>query len=367
MSGPMNLVYPQVGDTQDVWGVVLNALLGANGGGIEAHNHSSGQGNPIPSSALAINADVSWASSAITALKTIEFTEVAPASVTSYVDAIYVSSIDHNLYFLNNSNVPVQITEGNTLNISLVGGIGGDYSTVNALLSYNDASKNYFLQQEGSPRPWAGLETGDILLFQKAASISNAVTLKSPGSLAASYTVTWPAAVPSAQAIVQMSAGGTLTPSNTLGSNQNLQLTGSGYVQRASSIGRTHPLGAGIAAISGSFSTTGAAQFGQLTLSGSGGMTTVSIPLFGFSGEEALVSASIAVTGLTGTAPTASISKVAGGSDFTISTVATLANGVNNVTSTSATAMGGSVFLVVSFVSGASFTLGFCTTETDIP
>lgn len=299
MSGPMNLVYPQVGDTQDVWGVVLNALLGANGGGIEAHNHSSGQGNPIPSSALAINADVSWASSAITALKTIEFTEVAPASVTSYVDAIYVSSTDHNLYFLNNSNVPVQITEGNTLNISLVGGIGGDYSTVNALLSYNDASKNYWLQQEGSPRAWAGLQTGDIQLFQKAISISNAVTLKSPGSLAASYTVTWPAALPASTSLMQISSAGVMTASNALASNQNLSLTGTGYVQRVTGPQYVCPLIAGTVVGTGS-TVQNTGIFGGIDITTSS--ANLNIPLYGIPAEVTITSIQVRCSALTGTA-----------------------------------------------------------------
>lgn len=204
MSGPMSLVYPVNGDTQDTWGVVLNALLQL----VENHDHTSGKGEPITGAALSIDQDISWGQHAITAVTALELAEVAASAVTAYSDALYVDSSDHNLYFRNQGGTDVKITDGNTLNVSIVGGIGGDYSSVGALLSYDDATKRYLLQQEGSPKPWAGLATGDIDLYQKAASITNKVTLKSPSSLAASYTVTLPTAVPAATSPIFLTSGG---------------------------------------------------------------------------------------------------------------------------------------------------------------
>lgn len=212
MSGPMNLVYPTPGDTQNTWGTVLNTAVSL----VENHDHTAGKGVLVPSAGLGINADVSWASFAITAMKALGFTEVTAASVASYADALFVNSSDHNLYFRNNGGTNVQVTAGNTLNVSIVGGIGGDYSSVGALLSYVDASRSYLLQQEGSPRPWAALQTADILLYQKAASIVNAVTLKSPNALAAGYTLTMPTALPAATSPLYVSSAGQISPSASL-------------------------------------------------------------------------------------------------------------------------------------------------------
>lgn len=203
----MSLVLPTDGGSSGVWGSILDTVFAV----VDAHTHLAGSGVPIVAGALNINADLSFAANALTNAKATSFTEQAAAAVTAYVNALFVNSADNNLYFRNSSGVNVQITSGSTINVSVVGGIGGDYATVGALLSYDDATKRYLLQQEGSPRPWAGLATGDLDLYQKAVSISNKVTLKSPAALAASYTVTFPAIIPAATSYVQMSSAGALS------------------------------------------------------------------------------------------------------------------------------------------------------------
>lgn len=207
-----SMLLPLPGDhtSLDTWGLALNAVFAL----IDSHDHSTGKGVKVPSSGIGINADLSFATFALTTAKAITFNPVATTAVTGYANALFVDSTGHNLWFRNNSGTNVQLTNGGTINMSLVGGIGGDYASVNALVQYSDSSKDYLLQQEGSPRPWAGLETGDIKLFQKAASIANAVTLKSPSALAASYAVTWPAAVPAGTVALQISAAGQMSASN---------------------------------------------------------------------------------------------------------------------------------------------------------
>lgn len=192
MSGAMGLIYPVPGNTDDTWGVVLNTLLGI----VESHEHTSGKGVLVPAAGLGIDGDVSWMSHAITAMTALGFAEVLPAAVAGYIDALFVSSVDHNLYFRNSGGTDVKIVDGDTLNVSIVGGIGGDYSTVSALFSYDDSTKRYLAQQEGSPRPWAGIATADIDLYQKAliagSPAGNKVTLKSPDALNASYPLIFP-------------------------------------------------------------------------------------------------------------------------------------------------------------------------------
>ena len=228
----MGLVLPTEGGSANVWDVVLDTVFGV----IDGHNHAPGNGALVPSAGLGINADLTFAAFGATNLSIATFREVAASAVASYVDGLFVNSTDHNLYFRNAAGVNVQITSGNSLDLSAFGGIGGDYSTVGALLSYDDATRRYLLQQEGSPRPWAGLATADIDLYQKAASITNKVTLKSPAALAANYTVTFPAAVPAQNSLLQMTPTGALIQSSTLDTNVNLQLQGTGYVQRGAAL-----------------------------------------------------------------------------------------------------------------------------------
>lgn len=234
MSGPMGLVYETPGDpsTSDVWGVALNASLTL----IEQHDHTLGKGVQVPSAGIGINADLSFASFALKFAKTITFTEIAAAAVVGYADALFVDSATHNLFFRNSGGANVQITSGSTLNISIVGGIGGDYASVNALFSYDDATRRYLAQQEGSPRPWAGFATADVDIYEKAliagSPASNKVTLKSPHLLAASYSVTWLAALPASQTLMQIDTSGNLLATNTLPNNANITLQGTGHLLR---------------------------------------------------------------------------------------------------------------------------------------
>jgi hypothetical protein len=223
----MNLELPDEDGSANVWDTILALVFGENGGGIDGHDHTTGKGVPIPSAALRINADVACAyggtSYALTALKAVDFTPHAAADVASYSGALFVSSADNNLYFRNTTGTNVKITDGTTLNVSIVGGIGGDYSAVEALLDYDDASDTYRARQEldTGVRQYGKMAHADLLLYEYDAAgdatvPTNAVTLKSPDALAAGYSVTFPAAVPASTVAVQMSSAGVLTASNTL-------------------------------------------------------------------------------------------------------------------------------------------------------
>ena len=139
--------------------------------------------------------------------------------------AFWVNSVDNELYYRTVAGANVKVTNGAALNIAFAGGIGGDYASVSALLQYNDAAKDYWLQQEvsGAVRPWAGAEVGDLLLYEKAliagAPASQAVKLQSPHLLAASYAMQMPAALPAqTSGLYVTSAGQMLTapPNRTL-------------------------------------------------------------------------------------------------------------------------------------------------------
>lgn len=212
----MSLVLPTDHGSDDVWGSILATLFAL----VDSHNHISGAGVPVPSAGLRINADVSWSYAgsyyAVKDARAIDFQPSTAASVAALSSALWVSSSDFELHFLDASARDVKITNGGSINVSLVGGIGGDYSTVGALLSFDDATDSYWHQQQGSPRPWARMRSGDVDIYETAASIVNRVRLKSPAALAASYDVTFPAAVPGSTQLLAMSSAGVLTASNTI-------------------------------------------------------------------------------------------------------------------------------------------------------
>jgi len=217
MSTPnMSLVLPVDHGSADIWDTVLDAILNL----IDAHDHTTGKGVKIPSAALNINADVSWASAgvyyAIKDVFAVDFQPSAAASMSSYAGAIFVNSSDNELYWRTVAGTNVKMTAGNALNVAaFTGGIGGDYSAVGALFSFDDATDRYLAQQQGSPRPWAGIALGNLDIYEQAASISNRVRQKSPAGLGASYDVTWLAALPASTVGLQISSTGQLTASNT--------------------------------------------------------------------------------------------------------------------------------------------------------
>lgn len=219
------LIYPTEGDSVDIWAMIMNSTCWPI---IGAHDHTTGNGVKIPSAALKINADVSLAFSgtsyAVTDAKAIDFAAQTAASVASYAGALFVNSDDaNNLYFRTVGGTNVKITDGTTLNVSIVGGIGGDYSSISALLDYDDATDTYRFRQETAAgvRQFAKIKSADLLLGEYKASgnptvPTNFVTLKSPAALAAAYSVTFPAALPDSTSIAQVSSAGVMTLSNTI-------------------------------------------------------------------------------------------------------------------------------------------------------
>lgn len=217
----MALTLPTNHGSDDVWDTILEDVFTL----IDEHDHTTGKGVKIPSAALKINADVAWAfggtNYAITSLAALDFAAVTAASVSSYAGALFVNSSDsNNLYFRTISGTNVKITDGTTLNVSIVGGIGGDYAAVSALLDYDDASDTYRFRQETSAavRQYAKVSIADLIIREydpagDATVPTNTVTIKSPDALAASYELTLPAALPGATSFVTMTSTGVLSTS----------------------------------------------------------------------------------------------------------------------------------------------------------
>ena len=202
----MSLVLPDLGADIGTWDDKLNTLLAL----VDLHDHSTGKGVKVTPTGMNINADLSLiGTSAITNAKAVQFTAAASYTVAR---SLFVLSSDNELYWRTNGGTNVKITSGNTLNLSLVGGIYGDYSSTSAKIYYEDAGKRYKMLQSGpAPDFWASVDCGDLKLYEKASAISNAVTLKSPATLAASYSLTMPAAVPATASLIQSSTAGVLS------------------------------------------------------------------------------------------------------------------------------------------------------------
>jgi len=112
----MNLVLPDVSvEPGPQWASDLNTALDL----VDAHDHTTGKGVPVPSAGLSINADLPFGNNDATTLRSTRFTsQGSPLSTAPDVDCVYVSG--DNLYYNDNSGNKIQITSGGGLNPSAV-------------------------------------------------------------------------------------------------------------------------------------------------------------------------------------------------------------------------------------------------------
>lgn len=220
----MGLTLPTIDGSTGTWDTILNAALEL----VDAHDHTAGSGVRIAPGAININADLTFGGNAATNLKAAAFT--AQASYTT-ARSLWVRTSDNELIFRTSGGMDIQITSGTSLNLSLVGGITGDYAAASAALYYDDAAEAYrFLEAAPSPNDWSRVACGDLDLYEHASGIANRVRLSSPAALAASYALTFPAAAPGSTLAVQCSSAGALSFSNTFAgamvAQAGLQITG---------------------------------------------------------------------------------------------------------------------------------------------
>lgn len=230
----MNLTLPTEGGDAGTWDTILNDALEA----IDAHNHTTGNGRPIPSAGIGINADLTIAGYRLT---NVDGVSMVNRGALLSSGACEFFAYGGNAYFRSAGGLNVQITNGGALNMTTVGGIAGDYTSVSAEVAYSDAADSYtFKQQVGTGvRQYARMGSADVRLYEykahpTAGPPTNFVGLASPTGLAASYTLTMPAALPAATRPVQVSAAGVVTAGGSiaLGSGESITLTGSGRFKR---------------------------------------------------------------------------------------------------------------------------------------
>lgn len=217
----MSLVLPTRGAPgSGAWADTLDSDLTLT----DAHDHSSGKGVRVPSAGLNINADISFASLyAPKNLHRAQFSEIAGGALSgSHNLSLFVSDgtgglTAHELYFRTSAGNFIKFTSGSSLNVSaFTGGIGGDYTAVSALVDFDDANKQYRFRSGGGTN-FARVTSGGLRLIEFGTSETLFVGQIAPAGLAASYTMTWPTALPGSAQIAQIDSGGQVSFSNTIG------------------------------------------------------------------------------------------------------------------------------------------------------
>lgn len=228
----MLLVQPSENGDAGVWDTLLTAVFAL----IDAHDHSTGKGVTVKTAGISINADLAMSSGgnfyALKDVKALDFQPQAAAGMTSYSSALFANSSDsNNLYFRNASGTNVRITNGNQLDITVAGGIGGDYTAVAAEAAFSDAGKEYTWKQKDPDNFWAAMRSGPVRIAQLDTTESVYVEVAAPAALASSYTLTLPTGAPATANAVMMSATGALS---TLTTNDNITVSGTGQFKHGS-------------------------------------------------------------------------------------------------------------------------------------
>ena len=190
----MGLITPVPGADSGTWDDKINTSLAT----VDSHDHTSGKGVAITPAALDINDNIEMTSFGLLNTGQIDFTEVP--DLTSGAQTLFVSSADGELYWRNDAGTNVQLTSGATINVSLASGIAGDYSSAGAEVAYDSANKLYTFKDESSPtKKWARVASGPLRMYEYNTTESVYLEHIIDPTLASSYTLIWPAALPATE------------------------------------------------------------------------------------------------------------------------------------------------------------------------
>jgi hypothetical protein len=152
---------------------------------------------------LSITSDLSFIGNNATNLRSIRFAPGSTLSGGSDVGCVYVSGAD--LYYTDTSNNVVRITQGG----SVTGATGSITNLVSpASAVYSSGSETITFQSNTNAA--ANLDAGSITIRDTATN-AKGITLKSPLSLAADYSVTLPGALPVSTSFVALDSSGNVS------------------------------------------------------------------------------------------------------------------------------------------------------------
>lgn len=205
----MNLILPIVGiEIGPDWASEINSAFNL----IDTHDHTSAKGTRIPIAGISVNATLNMGDFGLSNVLNLGCKNNSVAiSATTYKNSVYVAAGE--LYYNDNSGNQIKLTSAGGINLSSIGQIGGDYSTSTASVAYSTAGTTFtFTKDTGL---YAKVNIGDLKVFEIVAS-GKYVEFKAPTSLAADYSLTLPAALPSIAGFLQCSTAGVLSFGNTI-------------------------------------------------------------------------------------------------------------------------------------------------------
>lgn len=172
---------------------------------LDTHTHISGQGIQVPSAGLNINATLPFGGNAASGLSYLGLASQSSTSSGTLFAALQQSG--GNLYWNNNSGVPVQLTSGGSVNVAPTLGSITNLGGTTAALTYSAALSTFIATANtGISAGWDG-----AAVTIRPAGVANAqgITLAAPTGLTA-YTATLPSALPAASGLLLLGPTGTV-------------------------------------------------------------------------------------------------------------------------------------------------------------
>jgi hypothetical protein len=211
----MTITLPVVGPAGTLgpeWANTLNAAFDT----IDSHDHTTGKGKKIPTAGFSIDGDFNLNSFALLTANYVKLVN----NVSTVSDYTTLYCINGDMYWKNASGVAIQLTSGSTINVAGVGGIGGDYTTSTASVTYSDITKTFLFKQ--NPTTTADIYSGSLFICETI-SAGNSVEIQAPSALASSYQLTLPTALPASKKIVTMTSSGVLSADDSFSSTLDIQ------------------------------------------------------------------------------------------------------------------------------------------------
>lgn len=266
----MSLTLPTEDGDSGVWDTTLNTALTA----IDAHDHTSGNGQQVPAAGLNINADLGLGNNSLTAAKSLGFT--AQSSLSGFTLRLAVKT-DNELYWTTSGGTEVKLTDGVGINTTLVGGITGDYASTDADVDYSDSLKTYRFYQDDSPATWAKLASEEHEIYP-AGTGTNSVNLQAPSGLSADYDFILPTGLPgSGDEILTIDSSGQVVQGGEVSaysvkSGEHITLQGTGRLKHST-------LKLNVHAASSAFPVGSGSYVGPYASFGSADVVDLGIPL----------------------------------------------------------------------------------------
>ena len=201
VSALMNMDLPDVSTTLGpAWATKLyNALYSV----VDSHDHTSGNGQLVPSAGIDIDADLDFGNNDATSLRTVRFrTQTAALAAASDLRCLY--AVGSELYYNDGNGTAVAIT----LNGAVTGASGTIAGLPSGTASAAFATATFTFRSATNVA--ALMDVGPVYIRDTAVS-AKYIALKSPVSLAADYDITLPAALPNATKFMRMTTAGVLS------------------------------------------------------------------------------------------------------------------------------------------------------------